>query len=164
VESVLSLLQPTIPASITIDYKNNVTDECTFFGDQTQLHQIMVNIINNAVDAMDGEGTVTIRLSHVLATADELKQIPAIAGYDYCKIEIRDKGHGMDPSTIERIFEPFFTTKEVGKGTGLGLSTVHAIVKEHQGEILVASQLGHGTVFTLFIPEYSPKTATKTGA
>ena len=60
----------------------------------------------------------------------------------------------MDQKTIQRIFEPFFTTKEVGKGTGLGLSIAHSVIKEHQGEISVTSQLGLGTTFTILLPEY----------
>jgi signal transduction histidine kinase len=62
----------------------------------------------------------------------------------------------MDQTTLERVFEPFFTTKEVGKGTGLGLAIVHAIMEDHQGKILVKSQLGDGSVFTIFLPTYSP--------
>lgn len=152
IEAALSLLQPTIPASVIIHFK---PIDATILGNQTQIHQVLVNIINNAVDAMDGEGTIEIQMNHVLAGDPFLKQFPGALPQDYCKIEISDTGHGMDQPTIERIFEPFFTTKEVGKGTGLGLSIVHSIIKEHQGEINVSSQLGHGTVFMILLPEYS---------
>lgn len=153
-ESVLSLLRPTIPASVAINLTIEPHEQI-IMGDQTQLHQIIVNIINNAVDAMDGEGTVSIHVSRVLRKDDYLYQFPNIADADYCKIDIKDTGHGMDQAIIERIFEPFFTTKEVGKGTGLGLATVHAIVEEHGGEITVSSQLGQGTTFTILLPEHS---------
>lgn len=152
-QSVLSLLKPTIPASVVINLINSDYDY-TILGNQTQLHQVIVNIINNAVDAMEDEGTVTIQLSRVLANDDYLKQFPDTVNKNYCKIDISDTGYGMDITTMERIFEPFYTTKEVGKGTGLGLATVHAIIKEHRGEITVKSQLGHGTTFTLLLPEY----------
>jgi signal transduction histidine kinase len=154
IESVLELLQPTIPASITINYVCDINNDYKILGNHTQLHQIMVNLINNAVDAMDGEGVVDIQVSHVAANHELLRQFPHVAKADYCKIDVSDTGHGMEPATIERIFEPFFTTKEVGKGTGLGLATVHAIIEEHQGKILVKSQLGHGSVFTIFLPTY----------
>lgn len=153
IESVLALLRPTIPASVSIQFQPMKKDY-TILGDQTQLHQVIVNIINNAVDAMDGEGIVTIQIQHIEIQNDLLKQIPNKSDANYCKIDISDTGHGMDQSTMERIFEPFYTTKEVGKGTGLGLSTVHAIMTEHKGDISVHSQLGHGTTFTLLLPEY----------
>ncbi|HLB58016.1 MAG TPA: ATP-binding protein, partial [Gammaproteobacteria bacterium] len=152
-ENVLSLLKPTIPASTTINFITT-SDDCVTLANQTQLHQVIMNIVNNAVDAMDGEGIITIELTRVLAHDEFLKQFPKTQHCNYCKITINDQGHGMDLSTVERIFEPFFTTKEVGKGTGLGLSTVHAIIKEHQGQITVTSQLGLGTTFTLLLPEY----------
>ncbi len=137
IESALGLLRPTIPASVTIDFIADAND-CVILGNQTQLHQVIVNMINNAVDAMDGEGKITLKLS---------------ATPPFCKIEMSDTGHGMDQTTMERMYEPFFTTKEVGKGTGLGLSTVHAIVSEHKGEISVNSQLGRGTTFTILLPQ-----------
>lgn len=152
-ESVLALLRPTIPASVIIELKG-VDKDIIILGDQTQLHQVIVNIINNAIDAMDGEGTVVIDISKISAYDDYLKQFPDSFDKNYCRINITDTGHGMDLSTMERIFEPFFTTKEVGKGTGLGLATVHAIMKDHKGEISVTSQLGTGTTFTLLLPEY----------
>lgn len=141
----LSLLRPTIPESVALEF--HPTSTAKILGNKTQIHQVIVNLINNAVDAMDSEGTITISL----AVTPVKGMLPT---GNYCKIDISDTGHGMDPSTMERIFEPFFTTKEVGKGTGLGLSTVHAIVKEHHGEIIVNSQLGKGTTFTIFFPEY----------
>lgn len=152
IEAALSLLRPTIPASVMIYFDTKINP--TILGNQTQLHQVLVNLINNAVDAMDAEGTIHISIQEIPAGDAFLKQFHATKFQNYCKIEIKDTGHGMDQQMAERIFEPFFTTKEVGKGTGLGLSIVHSIIKEHQGEIIVTSQLGHGTTFTILLPEY----------
>lgn len=154
-ESVLSLLKPTIPSSVTINL-SSIPHDCVIYGDQTQLHQVMVNIINNAVDAMDGEGTVTIGVTRLHEHDDYFFHTPNIPKANYCKITISDTGMGMNQTTMKRIYEPFYTTKEVGKGTGLGLSTVHTIIKEHHGDIAVTSQLGQGTTFTLLLPEYNP--------
>ena len=151
IEAVLSLLSPTIPASVSIRFEKE--DHISITGNQTQIHQILVNIINNAVDAMEGEGTITIHTAHLPTNDPLLKQLTKTGEQKYCKLEISDTGHGMDQATMERVFEPFFTTKEVGKGSGLGLSIVHTIIKEHQGEILLTSQLGHGTTFTILLPE-----------
>jgi signal transduction histidine kinase len=151
-ENVLSLLKPTIPSSVTINLIG-VSNNHMILADQTQLHQVIVNIVNNAVDAMDGEGIITIEVSHIHINDDDLARLPTISKKDYCKIDISDTGHGMDQDTMKRIYEPFYTTKEVGKGTGLGLSTVHTIIKEHEGDISVTSQLGKGTTFTLLLPE-----------
>ncbi|MBA3660509.1 MAG: hypothetical protein H0W64_02160 [Gammaproteobacteria bacterium] len=150
IEAALGLLRPTIPASVMIQF---APIDAEVLGNQTQIHQVLVNIINNAVDAMDGEGTIYITMAPVPDNHPYLKQLTEGKARKYCKIEISDTGRGMDQHTMERIFEPFFTTKEVGKGTGLGLSIVHTIVKEHEGEIFVDSQLGHGTKFTILLPE-----------
>jgi signal transduction histidine kinase len=151
IESALSLLKPTIPSSVSIDLYG-ITEDIVIMGDLTQLHQVIVNIITNAVDAMDGEGHIVIRVQHISANDLYLQQFPHITLVDYCRIEVGDSGHGMDETTRKRIFEPFFTTKPVGKGTGLGLATAHGIIKEHQGEITVTSQLGEGTIFTMLLP------------
>ena len=155
IEAALSLLRPTIPASVIIHFEAESPE--TILGNQTQIHQVLVNLINNAVDAMDGEGTINIHMSDVAPNDPILKHFPGVMTQRYCKIEMIDTGHGMDQSTAERIFEPFFTTKEVGKGTGLGLSIVHSIIKEHHGEISVHSQLGHGTRFLILLPKHSSK-------
>ncbi len=151
IESALSLLNPAIPASVIITYKSDIHP--TVVGNQNQVHQVLVNLINNAVDAMDGEGNIVIRLSRLASNDPVLRQFPDILQQAYCKLEISDTGHGMDNHMIERIFEPFFTTKEVGKGTGLGLSIVHSIIKEHAGRIAVTSKPGHGSTFTILLPE-----------
>jgi signal transduction histidine kinase len=153
IEAALSLLRPTIPASVIIHFE--ASDFSIILGNQTQIHQVLVNIINNAVDAMDGEGTIYITLSRLPAKDPYLKQFPDLTAQNYCKIEISDTGHGMDQATLERIFEPFFTTKEVGKGTGLGLSIVHSIIKDHQGKITVTSRLGRGTTILILLPEFA---------
>ncbi len=153
IEAVLALLRPTIPASVTIHFEPKI--DVVILGNQTQIHQVLVNIINNAVDAMDDEGTINIQLSLVAAGDPLLKQFPDALSQNYCKIAISDSGYGMDQPTMERIFEPFFTTKEVGKGTGLGLSIVHSIIEEHHGVITVTSQLGQGTTFSILLPEYA---------
>lgn len=152
IEAALSLLKPTIPASVMIEFAPEV--DMKIYGNQTQIHQVLVNIINNAVDAMDGEGIITIHLTLPHPNDPALQHLAAATSKNYCKIEIADTGHGMDPHIMERIFEPFYTTKEVGKGTGLGLSIVHSIIKDHEGEITVTSSLGRGTTFTIFLPEY----------
>lgn len=153
IENILELLKPTVPASVHIIFQPLESD-FSLMGDQTELHQVIVNLINNAVDAMDGEGTITIKICHLSPDDELLKQLPKMTAQNYFKIDVSDTGRGMDPATIERVFEPFFTTKEVGKGTGLGLSTVHAIITEHQGKVIVNSQLGQGTTFTLILPEF----------
>lgn len=155
IESVLSLLRPTIPSSVIIDCHIDLADTFMIWGDQTELHQVMVNLINNAVDAMEGEGRIFIHITRLAAGNLQLRQFSDLKAANYCRIDISDTGHGMDQSTVERIFEPFYTTKEVGKGTGLGLATVHAIIKEHLGEIVVNSQPGQGTTFIIYLPEYT---------
>lgn len=153
IEAALSLLKPTIPASVIINCV--MESHATILGNQTQIHQVLVNLINNAVDAMDGEGVISIHMMDVTSDDPALEAIPNKISKSYCKINVTDTGHGMNQRTMDRCFEPFFTTKEVGKGTGLGLSIVHTIIKEHHGEVVIKTQLGHGTTFVLLLPSYT---------
>ena len=102
----------------------------------SDLNQVWTNLIDNAVDAMDGKGELRIR------TAREI---------DRLLVEIADNGPGIPPEVLDHIFEPFFTTKEVGKGTGLGLETVRRIVRVHGGEVTAQSVPGD-TRFQVRLP------------
>ena len=104
-----------------------------------RIHQVVVNLLMNAIDACSADGTVTVR------TADRAR-----AGG--VRIEVADTGCGIEPAIRERIFDPFFTTKPIGEGTGLGLSISYGIVQEHGGTIEVQSTPGAGSCFTVRIP------------
>jgi two-component system NtrC family sensor kinase len=109
------------------------------FVDPNQIMQVFANIIMNAVDAMKGQGRMTIETA---VTED----------HRYVEIRFSDTGDGIPPEVMERVFDPFFTTKGVGQGTGLGLSVSHGIVEMHGGTIKVRSILGKGTTFTISLP------------
>jgi two-component system NtrC family sensor kinase len=107
--------------------------------DQAQLQQVFLNIINNAIDAIGKDGEITINTRPI-------KQNNRIS------IEISDNGPGIPKELLQKIFDPFFTTKEVGKGTGLGLSISYSIIEKLGGRIMVASDEGNGTTFTIYLP------------
>jgi PAS domain S-box-containing protein len=115
--------------------------------DATQLHQIVVNLVTNAVHAK--ADTVDITLAPYTHTGRPMLDLPE--GH-YLRLSIEDTGVGMDEATLARIFDPFFTTKPASEGTGLGLSIVHEIVRGHGGAITVRSQLGKGTTFSVYFP------------
>ena len=129
-----------------------VPDEpCFVKADLSQFETALINMAVNARDAMDGEGTLTLRLNR----RDRLPQIRGHAGTlgAFAAVSLSDTGAGIGPDQILRIFEPFFTTKEVGKGTGLGLSQVFGFAKQSGGDVDVETRLEHGTTFTLYLPE-----------
>jgi PAS domain S-box-containing protein len=123
---------------------------CLVEADPSQFDTALVNMVVNARDAMDGEGTLSIRVGHA-ARIPALRTHPEVAG-DFVAVSIGDTGSGIAPGDLNRIFEPFFTTKGVGQGTGLGLSQVFGFAKQSGGDIAVESVLGAGTTFTLFLP------------
>ncbi len=107
--------------------------------DSAQLQQVFLNILNNAIDAIGKDGEIHLKTKHL----DKNREIG---------IEIHDSGPGIPKEILSKIFDPFFTTKEVGKGTGLGLSISYSIVEKLGGRMLVASEDGKGTTFTIYFP------------
>jgi len=120
--------------------------------DPGQLQQVLLNLAVNAADAMPRGGRLSLRWRAAELARETLTEGGALPAGPYAVLEVADTGVGMDEATRRRIFEPFFTTKERGKGTGLGLSTVFGIVQQWRGGITVASKLGAGTTFRVFLP------------
>lgn len=134
------LLRRTLPKSIEIADEVEVGGVCVD-GDPVHLGQVVINLALNAADAMKGAGVLRIAARPVVR-----------AGKRVVEIQVADTGHGMDAVTRQRAFEPFFTTKAIGEGSGLGLSIAWGIVQAHDGTIDVASEIGHGTTFTVGLP------------
>jgi len=130
------------------------------YGDAGMIDQILMNLAVNAHDAMASGGTLTIAVDECWVGPDYLEHHPDARIGHFVRLQMTDTGCGMSAKVRARIFEPFFTTKEPGKGTGLGLATVFGIVKQHAGWIEVASEVGHGTTFTIFFPASNEAPAT----
>lgn len=116
----------------------------------SELNQVFLNLLVNAAHAIEDRGRVTITTAR--GGAPRERQSWHASGDDWVHVTIADSGSGMDEETRARVFEPFFTTKEIGKGTGLGLSVSFGIIKNHGGDISVASEPGKGSAFTVCLP------------
>jgi len=122
------------------------------WGDSGELHQVMLNLIVNACDAMPSGGSLTLSLCSLDIGEEIAVEGGRLPPGRYVLLQVADTGMGMNAEVHKRIFEPFFTTKEPGKGTGLGLSTVHSIVRRSQGGIAVESRPGLGSSFRIYLP------------
>jgi PAS domain S-box-containing protein len=143
-QDALKLMRATVPTSIRL--AEEIAAVPAVAGDPNQLHQVIVNLVNNAAQAIgETHGTITLGLR-------------AEADGGALRLWVADTGCGMEEATKVRIFEPFFTTREVGKGTGLGLAVVHGIIKEHGGRIEVQSTPGKGTRFDVVLPAQTAQT------
>jgi signal transduction histidine kinase len=157
--SIYEVLMETIgfvesgkPADINITSDIIATDAMVY-ADPTQLFRVFLNLMTNAIQAMENRGgTLSISMTVVQGNNVRHELSRNIVADEYALIVFEDTGMGMEPSVVHRIFEPYFTTKEGGRGTGMGLSVVHGIILEIEGEILVSSKPDKGTVFSLYLP------------
>jgi signal transduction histidine kinase len=136
IDNCLSILRNQIAKRIVID-KNYSKNNYLLLGNEGKLHQAMLNILSNAVQAIDGEGSIVIK---------------TIISEKNITISVSDTGCGISDQIMPKIFDPFFTTKEPGKGTGLGLSITFNIIEEHKGTIDFKSKEGEGTTAKIVLP------------
>jgi signal transduction histidine kinase/ActR/RegA family two-component response regulator len=152
VEEAIAMLRATLPAQIKIHCEFS-SDLPHIFADPSQVHQIIVNLAVNAADAMgDRLGVLDVRGCAVHLNGQTETLSSSLAAGDYVRLTVKDNGAGMDKKTVGRVLEPFFTTKPQGRGTGMGLAIVYGIMKEHLGEVTIASELGKGTIVDLYFP------------
>ncbi|MFH1026847.1 MAG: response regulator, partial [Pseudomonadota bacterium] len=152
ISSVIGILEHTIDKHIRLT-ANLVSSNPVVMCDQTQLHNILLNLGVNARDAMPEGGTLTYSTAERMLDEMSCRSMGfSIKPGRYLELAVSDTGVGMTADILEHVFEPFFTTKEAGKGTGLGLASVYGTVKSHGGEIIVQSHPGLGSVFKIFIP------------
>jgi two-component system cell cycle sensor histidine kinase/response regulator CckA len=122
--------------------------------DKRQLEQVLMNLVVNARDAMNGAGEIQVETENLTLTEPMIKDRAVVPPGDYVVVKVIDHGHGIAPEKLPKIFEPFFTTKRTGEGTGLGLSTAYGIVKQTGGYIFANSAVDSGTEFSLLFPSY----------
>jgi len=155
VATTIRFMRASIPENIVIQ-QHLCDEDITVFGDETQLHQVLMNLLNNARDALNNrtDPAIHIELERMQSNPVWLNRHPGATNGDYAHLSIRDNGDGIPEDQIDHLFEPFFTTKEQGKGTGLGLSMVFGAVNTHAGFIDIDSVSGDGSTFHIYIPLY----------
>ena len=145
------LLKQTLPENVEV-MLDAPRGEYFVLADPTRMQQLVMNLAVNARDAMPEGGQLRIRLAKLTGIDARHPPVPGLGEGDWVRIDVQDSGTGIQPEHMAHIFEPFFTTKEPGKGTGLGLAQAHRIVAQHAGHIVVTSEPGVGTSFSIFLP------------
>jgi two-component system sensor histidine kinase EvgS len=154
IQETQKLLRSTLPTTIDLVYNTIPGGETlTIMANATRIQEILFNLCNNAVQAMDEKGTLTICLDEVELKPEDIdaRYVDCVAG-DFVRLRVSDTGSGMSPEVMEKIFDPFFTTKDVDKGTGMGLATVQGVVQQLGGQIKVFSTINSGTTFEMYFP------------
>jgi PAS domain S-box-containing protein len=151
VRETLSLFAAKLPRDVAIERRLQA-GKAAVMGDPTQIHQVLMNLLTNGVQAMASGGTLRVSLDRIHLPIVRVVTTGSLAVRDYVVMEVADAGSGISPEVLERIFDPFFTTKEVGVGTGLGLSLVHGIVTGLGGAIDVQTAVGSGSIFRVYLP------------
>ena len=145
-------------ARVTLD----IAEDCGHLNaNSTQLHQVCLNLVNNAIQSLPSAGGEVHVRGEKLSIADAPSNLepPLVANSEgYFHLQVSDNGHGIPSENLSSIFEPFFTTKEIGEGTGLGLSIVAGIVKDHEGVLTANSEIGVGSTFDIYIPLFDEST------
>jgi PAS domain S-box-containing protein len=158
IDESMKSIRSTIPTSIQFKIniptkcRENITDCKMVLADPTQIHQLLINLCVNSVQAMDEEGVLEISLNEVCFGKNIPVDRPGLQPGIYEYLSVSDTGRGIKKEIIEQIFNPFFTTKDVGKGTGMGLSLVHGIIEGHGGKIFVESEPREGATFHIYFP------------
>ncbi len=151
VKETIKLIRSSLPATISIE--QNIASDASILGNPTQVHRILMNLCTNAGHAMAQRGGV-LRIDLIDSHVDAAwgRRYPELAAGHYLILSVADTGHGIPADILPSIFEPYFTTKETGQGTGMGLAMVHGIVESYGGKIFVESEIGRGTVFSIYFP------------
>jgi PAS domain S-box-containing protein len=147
----IELLRPSVSGGVHFD-SDLRSGAAAIMGDPTQIHQVIENLVVNAIQAMPDGGKLVVRLECISLTHGRVVTTGSVDQGEYVLLTVSDNGSGIAPEHRQRIFDPFFTTKEVNVGTGLGLSLVHGIVAELGGAIDVISNVGEGSTFMVFLP------------
>ncbi len=151
VDETIKMLRPTLPSTIEL-YQHFDEQLPQLKIDPVQFQQVVMNLLINARDAMEGVGELHISLKISRLQGAHCASCHQPVEGSYVELSVRDSGSGISDEVQKKLFEPYFTTKPVGRGTGMGLPVVHGIVHEHGGHIVVESQPGEGSVFRLFFP------------
>lgn len=150
-KEVIKLVEDTFPATVAIDsdLDENISPVVI---ELSKLHQVLVNLLINARDAINIHGQIRVKLTQEKINSARCHSCKQSFSGDFVVLSVSDNGEGIDSNYLEKVFELFFTSKEIGKGTGIGLSMVHSIVHESRGHVSVESVVGEGTTFKLFFP------------